>query len=116
MLSFQEIEENMNQNKIQRDIVKIQTNTWVNSKKELVVQKTIRQMRSLSESSTGYLAFEDELSQVGVDALGTSFPDLTAFDDGLYQMTIAWCSRDIETGYIDDIEFKFTKIDEGETK
>ena len=65
MLSFEEIESNINRENIQKDIVKIKTESWVNSRNELVIQKVIRQMRSLSESSSEYLAFEDELSQVG---------------------------------------------------
>lgn len=72
--------------KVQKDVIKIQTNVYVNSRKELVIQKTIRQMRSLSESDKGYRVFEEELSEIGAHAYFTSLEGIDSLSDGLYEM------------------------------
>ena len=112
MSSFEQIEENIQNENQREDIVKVRTDTYINNKGELVIQKTIRQMRSLSKSPNGYLAFEEELSMCGTDAIGTSLIGVEDLDDGLYRMIVACKGRDWETGYVDEVEFKFEPIDE----
>lgn len=112
MLTFEEIEKNLREENPREDIVRVITNTYINSRGELVIQKTIRQMRSLSKAPNGYLAFEGELSEVGTDAIGTSLVGVEDLLDGLYRMVVAFEGRDWETGYVEEVEYKFEPIDD----
>lgn len=95
----------------QKDVIRVKTDRWVDCHGQLVIKKTIRQMRSMSESNRNYLAFEDELSQMGADVCDSSLSGIEGLKDGLYEMFLKWASTDCETGYVDDIEFGFREIE-----
>lgn len=110
-LSFEEIENREAQKDPQRDVIRVQTDRWVDCHGQLIIKKTIRQMRSMSESKRGYLAFEDELSQMGADVCDSSLAGIEGLEDGIYEIFLKWSSTDYETGHVDDVEFGFRKIE-----
>ena len=96
----------------QKDVIKISTTSWKNGRGELVIQRTIRQMRSLSSSPRRYRAFENELSVcgAGLEDLSDSLPGIENLPDGLYEMFVKYQSYDCETGSVDGVEFGFEPV------
>lgn len=90
-LSFEEIEKREAAKDPQRDVIRVQTDRWVDCHGQLIIKKTIRQM--------------------GSDVCDSSLAGIDGLKDGLYELFVKWAGTDCETGYIDDIEFGFREIE-----
>lgn len=100
-----------NQNKSpQLHVIKISTDIYVSSNKELVFRKKVRQMRSLTDPK-GFYLFEEELSNVGADII-EDIEGLVEAEDGLYELYVKRYSHDPESGMIDDVEYGLKKLED----
>lgn len=83
-------------------VVRVTTSAW-NDEKGFHIRKSIRWMR---RKSVGHNALEEEIDMVGSDEASRKIINLTEVEDGLYVVVIVNISRDYETGYSDDWDYK----------
>ena len=87
--------------------VRITTSQW-SDKRGLSQRRDIRYMQQLSR---GFNILQDEAQQVGATEAIQKLLDLHTYEDGLYEITTCNESRDWETGYIDDYDFRLIPVD-----
>lgn len=60
----------------------------------------------LARKSTGYKYFEEECDMGGCDLAWKHIINLNECKDGIYELITVNISKDWETGYVDDYDFK----------
>lgn len=91
---------------INRVVVRIRT-TAFKTKRGSAVRKDIY---VLKKQCLGFNFFEEEISQIGMENIVDRIVNLNQCDDGVYEMMICNESRDWETGYVDDYDFKLVSF------
>lgn len=70
--------------------------------------RTIRVIKRKTE----YDLLHDYCQQVGIQEAIENILNINSVEDGLYQLLMCNISKDYETGYIDDFNFKLVKYEE----
>jgi len=83
-------------------VVRLKTEYYQKSNGELVLAKSIKTMKRLSD---GLDMLAEEVSNVGAEDFLKLIVNLNDCEDGLYHISITNISKDIETGYLDDFDF-----------
>lgn len=91
-----------------RSIIRIKTETYI-SKGTLVTTRRVYPL--LRKSTGGFHYLTDEIENVGTDV---AIEDIHTAPDGIYQIYVKWYSRDIDTGYVDDVLYGLKPYIEGE--
>lgn len=95
----------MSRNKM-KIIVKIETSIfWHKGYASFSKQKKVT---LLKRKSTGKLT--DIMDDLELDVM--HMPDFDKLEDGIYELKICNESRDIESGYIDDWDYEFVKVED----
>lgn len=90
-----------------RVVVRLRTTTWADN-------RGIHQKRSilfLKKQSLGHNMLQEDISCVGAEDVLPKIVNLNECEDGIYEVYTCNESRDWETGYVDDWDYKLQAID-----
>lgn len=83
-------------------VVRLKTSCWLDAS-GIHFKKTLRVLKRMS---SGHDFLTEDIRQVGADETIFKITNLNECEDGLYEVCIINETRDCETGYVDDWEFK----------
>lgn len=83
-------------------VVRLKTSCWLDNS-GIHFKKTLRVLKRMS---SGHDFLTEEVSNVGSEETIFKITNLNECEDGLYEVCIINETRDCETGYVDDWEFK----------
>jgi hypothetical protein len=87
-------------------IVRLRTSIWHDSRGAYLR----REIKWLIRKSEGFNFFEEDCSMAGADEVVPKILNLNECKDGLYKLDTCNESRDWETGYIDDYDYKLIPV------
>lgn len=91
-----------------RCICRLRTTMWADNR-GAYIKKSIT---FLKRRSIGYRVLEEDVNAVGAEEVLSRIVNLNECDDGIYEVMTINESRDWETGYIDDYDYKLIQIKE----
>ena len=89
-------------------IVRVTTDYWSDSK-GLYSKKSIK---FLKRQCKGWNILEEDCSAIGADFVINHIENLDSLPDGVYQVVPTNLRHDWETGYVDDYDYSFVKLNE----
>lgn len=98
----------MKEPKQHREVVRLRTSYW-QDKRGIHIKKDLIPMRKMS---FGYQILEEDAPIAGVDQLVRHIVNLHELKDGLYESVTCNESRDWETGYVDEYDYKLIPFKE----
>ena len=87
-------------------IVRVKTSMWSDAK-GAYIKKNIMFLR---RQCKGFNVLEEDISAAGAQDVLPRILNLSECDDGIYRLITCNESRDWETGYIDDYDYKLVKV------
>jgi hypothetical protein len=93
-------------------VVRLSTTMWVD-KRGLSIKKSLIFLR---KKCTGFNVLEEDVGNIGAEEVLLRILNLYECKDGIYEVVTCNESRDFETGYIDDYDYKLVAIKEENDK
>ena len=87
-------------------VVRLRTSMWQDSR-GLHTKKSLLFLRKQSQ---GFNLLEEDSSQIGADAVLPRIINLHECDDGVYKAVVCNESRDWESGYVDDYDYRLIPV------
>jgi len=84
-------------------ICRLNTNSYISSRNKIILKKEITYLKKLSK---GYNFLMEDIGNIGAEDVISRIINLNTCKDGVYELIIVNESRDWETGYIDDYDYK----------
>lgn len=92
-----------------REVVKLVTSSW-HDKRGLHIR---RDLLSVKRKSSGHQCLEEDCSMISPDEVWTRIVNLHECKDGLYEVVICNESKDWETGYVEDYDYRLVAFGGG---
>lgn len=89
-------------------VVRVRT-SWYHDNKGMHMKKSLTLMKRKSQ---GHNWVWEDLSNIGAEEVMPRIDNLMEVEDGLYEIEMINASRDYETGYLDDWDYKLIKYHE----
>jgi len=91
---------------VSRCVVRVTTTTWAD-KRGLHQKKSLLFLRRQCE---GFNVLEEDVSVIGAEDVLPRILNLDKCEDGIYKVVTCNISRDYETGYVDDYDYRLEKF------
>lgn len=91
---------------VSRCVVRVKTTTWADNR-GLHTKKSLTFLR---RQCKGFNILAEDASAIGAEEVLPRILNLDEVEDGIYEVVVCNESRDFETGYVDDYDYKLVTI------